>query len=226
MATCDPSYIDTLITGLVSLGAAFAGAFFAFQFQNRSARKVIEDRHIDSVQVSLVHLIRMINIVGSYRKQIIDPVRDEVLRFMSLPPTPEMNERFDIPLSELSFFMSSPHANLITDLSLLKIRFNNLVEAINRRSLQHQTEIQPALLQAGAREGEAAISKPDLETLIGHQTYSTMKKLTDDIVVFSDEIFEELIQAAADIRSAALNLYPAADIPEFRLDDSIAKAAG
>ena len=207
-----------IISGSVSLVAAFAGAYFAFKFQAASKEKETVAANITGALDGMFTLLRMLNRVGAYRNQIVNPVRDQRLRFFSMPPTHEVTEEINFSWASLTFLMGTPHANVLADISLAHTKFQTLVSAIVQRNSIMLEHVQPRAAAAGLRQGELAVTEASIEGLIGHRIYASLERLTDDIIEFTDASYLELSQNIDNLRTSILNIYPHAVLPKFEIE--------
>jgi len=207
-----------VISGAVSLVAAFAGAYFAFKFQSQTMRKDIEGQNILAALEALFCLIRMVNHVGAFRKQFIEPTRSERLRHFSMPPMSEHTEEYQLNWSKLTFLLSSEHANVLNELSLTYTKFRTLENAISERSNIMLNVVQPRVEAAGIMSGEYYSTEEHIENLLGHRTYVSLKRITDDIVLFADESFDDIWESINNLKLSIQNIYPHAKLPNIGVE--------
>lgn len=80
------NFID-IIDALATLIAAFAGAWFAFLYQNRQKQSEERKENISAGNRALATLLQQTNTLKIYQKDIIDPCRDDPGIHIAIKPT-------------------------------------------------------------------------------------------------------------------------------------------
>ena len=195
---------------MVFMGA-FLGAGFAYRYERKEKKKERKNADISAVLETTLYLHMMWNEVLNYRKQIIDPSRNDEFRFITMRPTINFEAKHEIPWSRLIFLMEkSP--NLVTEISNVQLAFQRLFKIVTLRSEQHMREVQPKL----ATGTDIQFTEDYMCNLLGKYLFQSMKNNTDEIIQYTDRLFEEFSPLLVKLRETTTDIYCDADIPAAR----------
>jgi len=137
-------------------------------------------------------LARFFNNLVLFRRDVIEPVRGNPAAMIGMRAVTEMtDENLSIDIDALQFVIDKKDTELLMEILVQEERFKNLVRAINYRSKYHAEVIQPLLEEGGFREGEPFLIA-DLEQHLGARNTETLRRLTDEIIEFTDETIVSL----------------------------------
>jgi hypothetical protein len=164
--------VETLISALVTLAAAFAGSWSEIKLEDRArSRQRIRDQ-VAAINRAQFALIQQRNELKNIQSKMIEPRRAEPLRFITMRPSLSFGDSTArVGVSDLLFLLETDDRELPFLLMLEEKRFETAIQAVNERSRVHIGELQPRLTAAGVKEG----SSWTLELL--------KERLGDDIVL-------------------------------------------
>ena len=128
---------------MVFIGA-YLGARFAYKNERKAKKKERKNADIGAVLETTLCLHMMWNDMHNYREKFINPVRSEEIRFITMRPTIEIEDKHEIPWPRLVFLMeNSP--GLLAEISIVQSKFRQFREFVKFRSEQHIREVLPKL---------------------------------------------------------------------------------
>ena len=191
------------------------GAGFAYKNEREAKKKERRDADIGAALETTLYLQRMWNEVFNYRKQIIEPVRSEEIRFIAMRPTIKIEATHEMPWSRLVFLMEK-FPNLVVEISNVQFAFQQFFEFVKIRSEQHIREVQPKL----ATGTDIQPTEEFMRNLLGKQLFQSMKNNTEEIIQYADRLFEDFSPLVDKLRKATTDLYCDANIPICKLSES------
>lgn len=199
---------EDYVPALVTLLAAFLGASYAFKLQSDKEKRDVARANIVSGNLAVYNLIRKINVLLDYQRQVIDPIRGKRTAFIEMQPTLELvKDDIQLDLDSLSFLLISDDPNLLGELSVEKSRFRRAIDAINERSKLHLDQVQPILEKAGVVEG-ADYTFQQIEQALGVRLYATMRQATDQVIDHVDSTIISLQESGVKLAGILKKLYP------------------
>jgi hypothetical protein len=208
--TCIEMAIQLIIAAFsaaTTLAAAYFGAKFAFDFQNRKdeVRRVAET--IKAANMAIFALMRSHHELTAVKLQYIDPnVDDEDRHFSILPsssPVPHLNLEFN----QLSYLLSSSDPNLLNELALVQSEINATIDVVNARSKFHITEFQP-LLDNHIERVRQASGLEELEIIVGERVTLTLKSTTDSVIQSIPDAMMILATTVDKLHKATKAMFP------------------
>lgn len=187
--------------GLITMFAAFIGAYSAFLLQNKKQEKELISQRVNTGNKAIFQIIRSFNSFGSYKKQFISPYITLPDRFIAIPPSLNFTSNTTFDFDSLAYLFEYENPDILTDLSIFQSSIESTTEAINQRSYTHINLVQPILEKAGFSEGQV-ITEAQLNSILGERLSVTMKQNTDQIIEGIDSILsnaEELISELHEI---------------------------
>ena len=171
-----------LLTHLITLVAAFSGAWFAFLLNDRAKARETTRQQVAALNRAQFTLIRQLNTLKTLQSQVIDPVRQHPGRYVAMRALLPVRDEVPPPdLDGLSFLLETDDRNLILEIMIESQRFNGAVQALNERSLLHREKVQPLLDPADIREG-GTYSDTDFVRALGEPLYLTLKRVTENAI--------------------------------------------
>lgn len=198
---------SSLVDPIVTLVAAFAGAWFAFLFERRHRQREEDERRIGAANRALYTVFNLWNIQLQLRKDVVDGHRGQRDAWLSMPATVPSSyglTRFDA--AELSFLLGED-SMVYCDLLLEEQRFALAVQLVETRSHLVLNEVFPRLAAAKIGVGEKRDEREILAAL-GPDVTQKLKVLSDGIVTNIDENLVTLVATHDQLRAAMKKLYP------------------
>lgn len=209
--------VGDIVNPVATLIAAFAGAWFAFTYQNRQKAKDEVRQNISAGNRALVTLFQQANSLKLYQVDMIQPHRESPGRHIQVQPTlPFQEDSLSFDVKSLDFLLSRDTVQVLLDLILEEARYREAIKAINARSQHHFAIVQPKLQSAGIVEG-GEYSGQDFRNALGDLDYMHLKRLTDAVVLHVDRTIESLVSAKDRLRGALVGKYPEGKFINFEL---------
>jgi len=205
-----------IVNSVATLVAAFAGAWFAFVYQNRQEAKEDTRQNISAGNRALVTLFQQANSLKLYQIDMIEPHRDSPGRHIQMRPTlPFQEDSLSFDVKSLDFLLPDT-AQVLLDLILEEARYHETIKAINVRSQHHFAVVQPKLEKAGIVEG-GEYSGQDFRNALGELDYMNLKRLTDAVVLHVDRTIESLVSMKDRLWTALTHKYPKGKFINFEV---------
>ena len=201
-------FVETLITGLVTLVAAFAGSWYAFRLSDRErARQTIREQ-VAAVNRAQFILIQQFNELKLIQSRIINPVRQHPGRFIVMAPLlPIVGSSSRLDADRLSFLLETDDRELPFRLLVEQQRFDTAVMAMNERSRFHLEVLQPRLAAAGIKEG-IEYSRNRMIEALGEDLVVRLERATDDAIEHVDRTVESCPALVATFHKAMKARFP------------------
>ena len=215
------NFLTSYIPALATLVAAYYGARFAFDFQNKKESDDERKHNLIAANKAIFTLSRMANDLFVYQRDYINPVRDQKEIFLSLRPTNQFDkELFELDIEALSFLLNTDFRTLLSEVAIEGERYRSAINAINLRSDIHLHEVQPKLESAGFKDGKTTvITEADLDRILGNRLYSILKETTDQVIFHVDSTIESLKLIAKKLKDCMKSIYPDEKIITFSLPE-------
>jgi hypothetical protein len=213
------NFLTSYIPALATLVAAFYGAKFAFEFQNNK-ELVIEKKHnVAAANTAIFTFSRMANLLFEYRREFINPVRENKAYFIELRPTLNFEKEFiELNIQPLYFLLETEYRNLLSEVAIETERYRVTIDVINLRSKIHIEELQPLLEKAGFESGkEKILSSDELEQILGNRLFHTIKESTENVIYHVDSTIKSMEELSKKIKTSMNNIYPNETIISFTL---------
>ena len=206
---------DILVPFAMVFTGALLGALFAYKIERMVKKKERKNVDIGAVLETTLCLQMMWNEVFNYRKQIIEPVRSDEFRFITMRPTINFEAKHEIPWSRLIFLMEK-FPKLLAEISIVQSAFRQFFDFVKLRSEQHMREVQPKL----GTETNIEFTEEFMRNLLGEYLFRTMNNNTEEIIQYADRLFEDFSPLLDKLRKATKELYCDAKIPTSELSES------
>jgi len=199
---------EDLIVGIITLIAAFSGAYFAFKFNERSARRELIENNVKAANKAIFNLISIYNSLGGYRRQYISPFIDNPLRHFAIQPSigfQKWMKEFDF--DDLIYLVESQNPNILNELFEIQAEVITTIDLVEERNEIHYRKIQPAMTKAGIKQGDD-VKESQFNSILEEYDISLVKNYTDDLINVVDNILaraEKLIQLMQEIN---IKMYP------------------
>jgi|SRR3990170_7654293 len=210
------NFMDSIITALATLAAAYFGALFAFKFQERKEERKILTNNIAAGNRAMFLLFRQFNELSVIQKQIIEPARTHPAKFVVMRPALPLNyESLRFEVNNLSFLLETKHRQVLMDLLIEEGRFHAAVQALNKRSKVHLHDVQPVLEKAGIVEG-GDYSLSQLRDAMGNRLFTQLNRATDQMINHIDDSIKSLLQMGDKLYEVLKELYPGETFIRFK----------
>lgn len=199
---------DTIVTGVVTLVAVFAGSWSAFKLEDRAREGQRTRDRIAAINRAQLVLIQQWNALANLQSQVIDPQRSDPVRFIVMRPCPPCGvttPRQEV--GELSFLIETDDRDFPFLLMLEQSRFDTAAWAVNDRSRLHIDELQPRLREAGVREG-TSWTIGELEQRLGEDLVRKLQRATDAVVEQVDLTVASTANLVRQFRESMKARYP------------------
>lgn len=210
------SVVETGITGLVTLVAAFAGSWYAFRLSdNVRARETIAT-NVAAVNRAQFALIQQYNLLKVFQRKSIDPARTDEARYVNMRPTLPLRELpAPLDLNSLSFLLETDDREFVIHLLIEEQRFQTARQAINERSRLHIEEVQPRLAAGGIKE-KSPFREDELTEALGEHLFLMLQRSTEEVVREVDLTLASTLDLSARFHAAMKQRFPKEKI--IRLD--------
>ena len=206
---------DVLVPFSMVFMGAFLGAGFAYLNERKKKKKERKIADIGAVLETTLCLHMMWNDMHNYREKFINPVRSEEIRFITMRPTIEIEDKHEIPWPRLVFLMeNSP--DLLAEISIVQSKFRQFREFVKFRSEQHMREVLPKLETVTNIE----FTEEFMRKFLGRHLFLSMKNYTEEIIQCADSLLEDFSPLLEKLRKATKELYYDVDIPTFEPSES------
>ena len=196
------------LPAMATLMAAYFGAKYAFDLQTEKEKATIKQSNIVNGNLAIFNILRMINNLLDYQKQIIDPVRNKPTSFLEMSPTlPSEVDNVSLNIEKLSFLLATDDPNILGELSIEESRYQRAMDAIKERSRIHRNEAQPLLDRAGIIHG-GNYTFEEIKSALGNRLYTTLQQSTKQIVEHVDATIDSLREIGNKLHKALKGLYP------------------
>ena len=195
-------------TAAVTLAAAFFGAKYAFDLQNKKAAEDLIKRQLESVNLALFTLVRNHNFYLNVKNQLIGEFENSPNRHHFIKPLTAIG--IDPPLFDYAglSFLLDVDANLLFRLSVLQQDLTGTLHMIRDRSALHADHLQPVVEKVQAASGSEYVSVQDVEAAFGMRRTLELKEATDYMVNGINRGIEDTKTLASELRSAMKKAHP------------------
>lgn len=196
------------IPALVTLLAAFLGARYAFSLQNEKIKRDQIQSNVAAGNKAVFLISRQINELDTIKEQIIDPERNQDIKFLTIRPFFLRDlEHLKFDTDALSFLLQTDHRELLSELTIEEARFQQTINAVNRRSHLHLKEIQPLLEKAGFIEGNN-YTISFIRDALGDRIFTSLQRATDDMIHHVDKTLDTLTVMVNKLSNSLSEIYP------------------
>jgi hypothetical protein len=211
--------VETAVTGLVTLVAAFAGSWYAFRLSDQAKARETTAGHVAAINRAQFVLIQQYNALRVFQQRSIEPVRSDSLRFINMRPTLPLRQ-LSVPLDidSLSFLLETDDREFVFKLLIEEQRFKTALQAINERSRLHIEEVQPRLMAAAIRE-KSECNIEDLVGALGEHLLLLIQRGTEEAVREVDLTLASTIEQSRALYTAMKKRFPGHTIIRFEPDE-------
>ncbi len=179
------SFAD-IVSPIVTLLAAFSGAWFAFKLHDNKEQRAIDNANLASLNKAIFTLGQQLNTLWVYYKQCILPHKDTHAPWISIPATLKTTiPKIYIDMPSLIFLVRDGHGGLIQEILIGEENFQSIQDSIHSRSIVHDGKLQDHLEKLGFRDGSNEMDATGFENLLvelGPKLVGEMQNITTYIV--------------------------------------------
>ncbi len=201
-------FVQVLLPGLIAFGAAWAGAYFAFRYQNKKVEEQETTSEIAAINMVVITLGQMQNALANYKKQILDEHPANPLRAFSMQPATIGNYSHLVLHSDsLAFLCETDHRQVPMTVGYMNTQFHRAVAAIDDRNNHHLTVVQPKMAAFAAPPATALTDAIVLRAL-GIDQKRIQESYTDNMYLQVESALDDIQKCKNDLQAAAKTLYP------------------
>jgi hypothetical protein len=208
--TCFEIAIELLgiaASAIVTLAAAYFGAKFAFDFQNRKNKEDADLATVKGANLAIFELMRGHHNLTALQKQFIEPELGKPDKHFRILPSTSAIPHLNLNFSDLAFLLSSSDPNFLNELALAQSEINTTIDVVNARSQFHLNEFQPLLQAHHAEIGETTTLRM-LEETIGVRATQMLRGLTESMITNVAEALPILVKSVARLHALTKAIYP------------------
>jgi hypothetical protein len=221
--------VDFLSQALATLIGAFAGAYFAYRYERKKNEAEELRGRAAAVNLATLALWQIITATRRYKRDVIDVVpKDEDLWWKFMGSSVHSGELPKIDYAGLQFLNDTKEPKVLTALVSRVTHFAALRDLVDRHSLMHITEFQPALEKANLSLKDR--TSDAVERAVGPRLTTCLRAYTKGIVDLAEEMLVLAEQAHADLLRLAKPLvgkhklpFIMPDVRGMPVDEAIAK---
>lgn len=178
---------DLIISGVVTITAAFTGAWAAFRFERATKKREKIEQNIAAANRA-IHVIKNLwEILKQFQKEEIEPYRKRKDLWLNM----NANILVDygsttFNADDLAFLLQTEHANIYSELLVEEHRYKIAVQLIKMRSTIVFNEVFPKFSAADVAVG-TPLNENDIEKILGIDVVHELKKITEGIIRNVDE---------------------------------------
>ncbi|MBI1810802.1 MAG: hypothetical protein HY035_07020 [Nitrospirae bacterium] len=170
---------DNAETALAALFGTFLGAFLAFYFERRHADKKEREAQISAAKHAQFVITTQLNAVKNMKKQVLDPMKDDINRHLTLKPFSVLAKFPSLDIASLVFMLDGDSAQLLNELMISEHKFRTLLGALDQRNERHEI-MQKRMATLGP------------EATLDGATVAILKDMTDSIYGLCDDALKGL----------------------------------
>lgn len=184
--------ITSFFPAITTLIGAYAGAKFAFNFQNDREEKKLRRQNLLAGNFAINGIGRMINQLLNYEQQMISPFRNDPVAFISMPATTKLrDESLRLNFESIDFLLDCSDPNILGEISTRELKFFAVIDSIDERSNLHRNEAQHRLEDSGLENGQSHSIKA-LKSMLGIRIHESLKNSTAQVIEGVDEALVQL----------------------------------
>jgi hypothetical protein len=196
--------VDTLINAGSTLIAAYAGARLAFGFNLEQEGKKVRKAEVEECNRALLTAQRQLELLLSYRNQVLEELRDSPARHFLVIPSPEVDASYlHVNGAALAFLIGTPAEAVPARLAFADDTVRAFILASNIRAKFHQ-EFQREVSSIDLRQ---ELPYQDVEHHVGPRLTESLRRATDDLYDLNDDGIEALTGIGAEVPPLLKGVY-------------------
>jgi hypothetical protein len=220
----DFDYLKLAGAPLLALVSAFAGAYFAFDFNRQKDADTQRMSNLAAGNRAIFTLGRQVNRIANIQRQLLDPHRGDPLRHLNMPPSVQERPLPSMDFDSIAFLLTTARPNLIGEIAVAEDAAFSAIDVINQRSRTHLTEFQPLIENAGIKPTKQ-YSARDVEEILGPRLWIVLKQATDQLYDASESAIEKLDRASHELHELLKSEFRGHRIVKITLPDNASPAA-
>lgn len=223
-AIVDGKAIGWLLTALVApaatLLAAYLGAKYAFDYQERTRKSLEIERQATALNLAVFELARAGNMFHQIDAQFIDPHRNNPARHLHIQPAAGATwiaPNFDF--AALSFLFHSSDPNILGQLSSFEREVDSTLEVIRERSRYYFEHVADAAERAEARFGDQ-LTPNQVEGELGHRHTVRIVAYTNFMVEGVANVKASAKRLSKQLTALGLESLPQGTVITYRTKDA------
>lgn len=202
----------TIAGAVVTLVAAFTGAFFAYKFNTDREKQRKEEIDLASANKAIFTLVRVYNYIGGFNKQFLKPFTSNPAAYVAIQPSlGNANPDWKLDYDSISFLISENKSEILTELTELEELFIIFTETVSTRNHMHLNIVQPAMESAGIVNG-ASVSLGEIDKVLGDRMATIMKNLTSELIDITQRGEEKSDQLIQKLHEIMVGIFPGKNV--------------
>lgn len=202
--------VIAVLTAVATLAAAYYGAKYAFELQNRKLREDRKNTEAEAANYALFQLALAHHEFRAIDKDFIAPHLTAADRHFSISPSVSITPKLDLNFSSLSFLLRSSDPDLLNRLALAQLHINSHADLINKRNEIHVNELQVVLHDKEA-EFQSVTSLAEYERIFGTRLTHIMRDLTDEMITGNPVTLKLIKDTMAELGKVAKTMFTTHD---------------
>jgi len=207
----------SIIGPLVTLAAAFFGAWYAFKLHDEKDKRRRSESDVMAANRAIFEISRHCNRLATFRKQFLDEKKDEPGRdYLILPVAGFSWDPPSIDYDSLAFLFESSQPNLLTEISTAEQAIMSAVDVIRQRSEFHVEKFQPVVEEL-EKEFGPEFSVDLIQKKLGPRNTQVLRMLTDYNYECVDSAISETEKMMEKLAEEVKKIYPDHVVISFKL---------
>jgi uncharacterized protein (DUF1778 family) len=178
-----------------ALAGTFLGAYLAFFFERRHSDKKERAMNISAAKRAQFVIQAQLNAVKNIKNQVLDSLRDDPQRHLTLKPFSVLAKFPTLDLNSLMFMLESDDAQLLNELMISEHKYSTLIGALDQRNARHEKMQQ-----------KMAEVRP--QNALNNATLTILKDMTDSIYGLCDDALSSLEESFQKLQSYIEREFP------------------
>lgn len=202
----------TILGAVVTLVAAFAGAFFAYKFNADRERRRKNEIDLASANRAIFTLVRVYNYVAGFNKQFLKDYSGSPDAYVAIKPSlGNSDPDWKLDYDSISFLISEGKSEILTELTEIEEIFTIFNATVKTRNHIHINIVQPAMEAAGFVDG-ASVSLDDIDRVLGDRISTTMKSVTSELIELTQRGEEQLEGLIKKMHEIMVEIFPGKNV--------------
>lgn len=210
-------YVDGILGALVTLVAAFFGAWYAFRLHDDKDRRRRADSDVRAANRAIFEISRHCNRLATFRKQFLDENKHNPNRdYLIMPVAGFSWDAPSIDYDALAFLIESSQPDLLTEVAVMEQSISSAVDVIRQRSEFHVEKLQPVVEKLEYEYGPE-FSADLIEQRLGPKNARVLRLLTDYNYECVDTAISEMEKIMDRLAEAVKKIYPEHVVVSFKV---------
>jgi hypothetical protein len=211
------AFLGSVIGPLVTLAAAFFGAWYAFKLHDEKDKRSRSERDVMAANRAIFEISRHCNRLATFRKRFLDEKKDDSNRDYSVLPVAGFSWDFpNIDYDSLAFLFESSQPNLLTEMSSVEQAITSAVDVIRQRSEFHVEKLQPVVEELEKEHGPS-FPVNLICSKLGPKDSQVLRMLTDYNYECVDTAISEMEKVIKKLAEEVKEIRPGHVVISFKL---------